>query len=363
MAEARKPQETPQESSALASLGLALSDWFERWFPDAFALALAAAAIVAAASMLSGSSALETAQRFGAGFWDLATFTLQMSLIIVTGYAVATAPPVYAMIRRLATLPSSGRGAVAFVALFSMLASLVSWSFSLIFSGLLAREVSHRVRGADYRAVGAAAYLGVGSVWALGLSSSAALIMASPASLPDPIEKISGVIPLGQTLGLWQSAVIAATLILASMAIAYFSAPPPSQARSMADMGVTYAPAVRDTDHPADARRVARIQPAAHDHRVRPRLRVSGTRGRHRRAEHRARSQPLPLPVPDGGAAAALAAAIVRAGDHGVGDAGRRRADSVPDLRGHRPGDDRRRPGHARWRTSSSRSRRSTPIR
>ena len=68
MAEARKPQETPQESSVLASLGLALSDWFERWFPDAFALALAAAAIVAAASMLAGSGPLETAQRFGAGF-------------------------------------------------------------------------------------------------------------------------------------------------------------------------------------------------------------------------------------------------------------------------------------------------------
>jgi short-chain fatty acids transporter len=107
--------------------------------------------------------------------------------------------------------------------------------------------VSHRVRAADYRAVGAAAYLRVGSVWALGLSSSAALIMASPASLPDPIEKISGVIPLGDTLGLWQSLVIAAALIVASMAIAYFSAPPPSQARSMADMGVIYAPAVRDT--------------------------------------------------------------------------------------------------------------------
>ena len=77
-------------------------------------------------------------------------------------------------------MPRSARGAVAFVALFSMLASLVSWSFSLIFSALLAREVAHRVRGADYRAIGAAAYLGVGSVWALGLSSSAALIMARP---------------------------------------------------------------------------------------------------------------------------------------------------------------------------------------
>jgi short-chain fatty acids transporter len=70
-----------------------------------------------------------------------------------------------------------------------MLASLISWSFSLIFSGLLAREVARRVKGSDYRAIGAAAYLGVGSVWALGLSSSAALIMAAPASLPDADRK------------------------------------------------------------------------------------------------------------------------------------------------------------------------------
>jgi short-chain fatty acids transporter len=226
--------------SALANLGLRLSDWFERWFPDAFALALAATAIVAAASILSGSSALETAQRFGSGFWDLTTFTIQMSMIVVTGYAMATAPPVYAVVRRLASFPSTGRGAVAYVALFSMLASLISWSFSLIFSGLLAKEVANRVKGADYRAIGAAAYLGVGSVWALGLSSSAALIMASSASLPDAVEKISGVIPLSSTLGLWQSLAIAAALILASMAVAYYSAPPESQARNMADMGVAY---------------------------------------------------------------------------------------------------------------------------
>ena len=121
---------------------------------------------------------------------------MQMSMIIVTGYAVATSAPVYAVIRRMASVPKTGRGAAAYVGLFSMLASLVSWSFSLIFSGLLAREVAHRVKGADYRAIGAAAYLGVGSVWALGLSSSAALIMAAPASLPDAIEQISGVIPL-----------------------------------------------------------------------------------------------------------------------------------------------------------------------
>src|SRR4029078_9645410 len=106
---------------------------------------------------------------------------------------------------RMSSSRKAARGAAAFVALFSMLSSLVSWSFSLIFSGLLAREVAHRVKGSDYRAIGAAAYLGAGSGWALGRASCAALIMAAPASLPDAIEKISGVIPLTQTLLLWQS--------------------------------------------------------------------------------------------------------------------------------------------------------------
>jgi short-chain fatty acids transporter len=225
----------------LASLGIRLSDWFERWFPDAFALALTAVVIIAAASVASGSSVAQTAQWFGAGFWDLVAFTMQMSMIIVTGYAVATAPPVYAVVRKIAEIPQNGRSAAAFVALFSMLASLLSWSFSLIFSGLLAREVARRVRGSDYRAIGAAAYLGVGSVWALGLSSSAALIMAAPASLPDPIEKISGVIPLGQTLGLWQSLLIAATLIVISMVLCYLSAPSDDDARGMKEMGVSDA--------------------------------------------------------------------------------------------------------------------------
>ena len=233
-------------SARLAAIGLRLSDWFERWFPDAFALALSAVAIVFLATLATGSSPTQAAQWFGAGFWDLVAFTMQMSMIVVTGYAVATAPPVYALIRRIAAVPTTGPGAAAFVGLFSMLTSLISWSFSLIFSGLLAREVSHRVAGADYRAVGAAAYLGVGSVWALGLSSSAALIMAAPASLPDPIEKISGVIPLGDTLGLWQSLLIAGLLIVVSMLISYYSAPPAAEARGMAAMGVEYTPATQN---------------------------------------------------------------------------------------------------------------------
>ena len=234
------------ESAALARIGLKLSAWFEKWFPDAFVLALSVVAIVFVASLGVGSSVLETAQWFGTGFWGLVTFTMQMSMIVVTGYAVATAPPVYRVVRLLAAVPKTGRGAAAYVGLFSMLASLVSWSFSLIFSALLAREVAQRVRGADYRAIGAAAYLGVGSVWALGMSSSAALLMANPASLPASISSITGSIPLGQTIGLWQSLSIAAVLIVVSMAVSYYSAPSAAHAKSMSDMGVAYAPATSD---------------------------------------------------------------------------------------------------------------------
>jgi short-chain fatty acids transporter len=233
-------QQEKAASSWLQATGLRLSEWFEHWFPDAFSLASVAVVVVFAATLLVGATPAQSAQWFGSGFWDLVAFTKQMALIILTGYAVATSAPVFAIIRRLAAIPRTGPGAAAFVGLFSMLSSLLSWSFSLIFSALLAKEVTHRVRGADYRAIGAAAYLGLGSIWALGLSSSAALIMAAPASLPPAILRISGAIPLSRTLGLWQSVVMAVVLGILSCAICYYSAPSAGEARGMAAMGVEH---------------------------------------------------------------------------------------------------------------------------
>src|SRR5262245_13988416 len=123
---------TQEEASGtwLAATGLHLSDWFERWFPDAFSLACVAVGVVFAATLLVGSSPLQSAQWFGSGFWDLVVFTMQMALIILTGYAVATSGPVFAIIRWLAEIPKTGKGAAAFVGVFSMLSSLLSWSFS-----------------------------------------------------------------------------------------------------------------------------------------------------------------------------------------------------------------------------------------
>ncbi len=155
---------------------------------------------------------------------------------------VASTPIVYRAIRALAGIPKTPREAVALVALFSMLTSLSSWGLSLIFSGLLVRELANRVKGMDYRAAGAAAYLGLGAVWAMGLSSSAAMLMATRTAMPPSLLSITGLIPLTQTLLLWQSIATTAILVVLSVAIAYFSTPSPENARTAESYGIEYQP-------------------------------------------------------------------------------------------------------------------------
>src|SRR5439155_1279974 len=120
--------------------------------------------------------------------------------------------------------------------------SLLSWGFSLVFSGLLVREVVRRVPQTDYRAAGAAGYLGLGSVWALGLSSSAALLMATKGSIPASLLPISGVLPLSQTIFLWQSIVTAIVLMAVSVLVAYLTAPDGQTGRTAESYGIRPEP-------------------------------------------------------------------------------------------------------------------------
>ncbi len=198
----RDKQLAPQEQH-LVRFGLGLANWSERWFPDPLIFALLGIVVVFIAGLLLHESPSKLAIQGGKSFWALVPFTMQMVMIIVGGYVVASTPIVYRAIRGLAAIPKTPRGAVAMVALFSMLTSLISWGLSLIFSGLFVRELAHRVKGMDYRAAGAAAYLGLGAVWAMGLSSSAAMMMATKSAMPPSLFSISGLIPLTQTLFLW----------------------------------------------------------------------------------------------------------------------------------------------------------------
>ncbi|NUS38578.1 MAG: short-chain fatty acid transporter [Lysobacter sp.] len=216
----------------LEALALRCAAFAERWFPDAWVFAALGVVLVALVALAFGASPRDTAQAFGKGYWSLVPFTLQMVFVVIGGYVVASAPVVARGIERLARLPRSGRGAVAFVAALSMLSSLLSWGFSLVFGGLLVRALARRRElRMDYRAAGAAAYLGLGAVWAMGLSSSAAQLQANPASMPKELLAITGVLPFAQTIRLWQSLLLTGALVAVSVLVAWLTAPRGETAR------------------------------------------------------------------------------------------------------------------------------------
>jgi short-chain fatty acids transporter len=239
------------QQGPLERLALRCAAFAERWFPDAWVFAALGVVLVAVVAFAFGATPRATAQAFGTGYWSLIPFTLQMIFVVVGGYVVATAPVVARGIERLARVPKSGRGAVAFVAALGMLASLLSWGFSLVFGGLLVRALARRRElRMDYRAAGAAAYLGLGAVWAMGLSSSAAQLQANPASMPKELLAITGVLPFTQTILLWQSLLLTAVLVAVSVAIAWWSAPAADAAQTAEDCGVDVALPLRDAQAP-----------------------------------------------------------------------------------------------------------------
>jgi short-chain fatty acids transporter len=228
-----------QDQSLLSRIAQRCCAWSERWFPDAFAFAVLAVAIVAAGAVIFGAPAASVARTFGSGFWSLIPFTMQMTFIIIGGYVVADSPPVARAVERLAALPGSGRGAVALVAFASAAMSLIHWGLSVVFTCLLVRALARRTElPMDYRAAGAAACTGLGSVWALGLSSSAAQLQANPASMPPALLAETGVIPFGSTIFLWQSLACALILIATATWIAWKTAPGQSAAYTARKLGI-----------------------------------------------------------------------------------------------------------------------------
>lgn len=228
-----------QREGWMVRVAVGFTAWAEKWFPDAFIFVAIAVVVVAAAALANGASPQAVSQSFGAGFWSLITFTMQMAFVAIGGYVVATSPPAARLIHAFARWPKTGPGAVGLIAMVSILASLINWGLSLIFGGLLVRALAERSElKMDYRAAAAAAYLGLGATWAMGLSSSAAQLQANPASLPKALLPITGVIPFSETIFLWQSIVVTIVLLVASVLIAYWSAPGRESAVTAESMGI-----------------------------------------------------------------------------------------------------------------------------
>ena len=245
------------KESIMSRIALAFTAWTEKWMPDAFGFVLVGTLVVFLIGTATGETPLKMVDTWGKGFWSLIPFTLQMAMIIIGGYAVATSSILARLITRIALIPKTPRGAILLTAFVSMATSYLNWAFGLIFTAILAKEMARVVPRTDYRTICAMGFVGLGTVWAQGLSGSAALQVANRISSPEAIQAIigqarangDGIIPLTQTIFLWQS--FACVLILAAVVLilAWFMTPSPERSVTAEDLGITLKPLIeKDTE-------------------------------------------------------------------------------------------------------------------
>lgn len=182
----------------------------ERWLPDAFIFVIVLTLVAAVAALVTqGTEPASLIRMWGDGFWELLSFSMQMLLVLVTGYVLASSPPVRRILARLAGLAGSRGGAILLVSVVSLAASWINWGFGLVVGAIFAKEIARQVR-VDYRLLVAAAYTGF-VIWHGGISGSIPLVIATPGHFT---EAQIGVVPTSQTIFAGWNLLIVAILFL-----------------------------------------------------------------------------------------------------------------------------------------------------
>jgi short-chain fatty acids transporter len=189
--------------------------FFERWMPDSFVVAVFLSVLTfALAITAAGATPTQAITAWGDGFWDLLTFTTQVVLTLLLGYALAYTPLMQRALKKAAGTVRSSRGAYLTVAFVSCGTALFSWALGLVAGAVMARTVGAvaRERGipVHYPLLVACAYAGI-VIWHQGLSASIGLAIATPGHF---LENSIGIIPTSQTLFTTWNAITAAVILL-----------------------------------------------------------------------------------------------------------------------------------------------------
>jgi short-chain fatty acids transporter len=168
----------------------------ERYLPDPFIFVILLTIItLVIANLATPATTLEVITSWGSGFWNLLSFAMQMLLVLVTGYMLASTSLISKLLTKLATLANTAPKAIILVTFISLLASWLNWGFGLVIGALFAKAIAKQTR-VDYRLLVASAYSGF-VVWHGGLAGSVPLTIASEGHFS---QATMGIIGTQQTL-------------------------------------------------------------------------------------------------------------------------------------------------------------------
>ena len=188
---------TKENGNFIMRMGNACLRFSLKYMPDAsiFAIILTFIAFLLGI-FLAKQTPLQMINHWATGFWELLAFAMQMALIVVTGSAVANSPAVKKGIRKIASIPKSGKQAVWLISVVAILVSYVHWGLSLIVGALLAKEKEKQLRikkiPFEYGLIAAGGYVGQ-MTWHGMLSASIGLSIATPGHV---LESEIGIIPM-----------------------------------------------------------------------------------------------------------------------------------------------------------------------
>ncbi len=183
----------------------------QKYLPDPFTIAWLITLVVCAMALgITHTAPMDIIKYWGDGFFDILAFAMQMTLVLVTGYALASATIVRNFLKRIAKIPKTPRQTVLFIALVSMVLYYFNWGLGLIAGGLLAREAAKEHPDVDFRLIVTAAFSGI-IITHGGLSASVPLVINTKGHL---FEKQIGLVPLSQTIFHPQTLFITITLAI-----------------------------------------------------------------------------------------------------------------------------------------------------
>src|SRR5690349_7560295 len=223
----------PEPTRVLTRSVNAAASWSARWVPNSFAIAcLLTLVTFVLVVTVAGKNPIAAEAYWTKGFWELLELTMQLALIVLTGYIVAVSPAMSRLLEFVAGLASTERGAVALMGLVSMTASWLHWGLGLIAGPIFLRFLIRRHPRIDYRLAVAAGYLGSTCTWHAGLSGSAPLLMATPKNF---MEAQVGLVPISSTtFSLFNLALTAIVVVLMTLTLMrlYPALPQPSTVSS-----------------------------------------------------------------------------------------------------------------------------------
>nr|WP_300310180.1 short-chain fatty acid transporter [Halomonas sp.] len=183
----------------------------ERYLPDPYIFVLLLTLIAAVAAIaIQHKSPLAVIDYWGNGFWSLLQFSMQMLLVLVTGYMLASSPPVKRLLDHLASYAKNAGAAVVLVTLVSLIASWINWGFGLVVGALFAKALARQVK-VDYRLLVASAYSGF-IVWHGGLAGSVPLTIATEGHF---MQESIGIVSTADTIFSYFNLILVAALFVA----------------------------------------------------------------------------------------------------------------------------------------------------